>query len=143
MKWLDGIWLWVLRKLGVHVSQASSVPVQDGPINHRRATYVSQVPDSRAGSSPPLSRGGANAPVLSAAASGRLRCQRCGGTRSRTYHWRHYHDPVAYPAIGVCSRRRTGCAHMKTQKEQSTVDKGTMGRSIAELPAEGNALDPK
>ncbi|GLA44625.1 hypothetical protein AnigIFM63309_004389 [Aspergillus niger] len=102
--------------------------------NHQRATYVSRVPDSRAGSSPPLSRRGANAPGSSAAASGRLWCQRCGGTRSRTYHWRHCHDPVAYPAIGICSRSRTGCAHTKTQKEPSPVDHGPMERSIAELP---------
>ncbi|KAL2838683.1 hypothetical protein BJX68DRAFT_259157 [Aspergillus pseudodeflectus] len=144
MNWRDGIWLWVLCKLGVHASLGSSVPDQDGPINHRRVTYVPRVPDSGVGlAAQSRCRRGANAPVPLAAPSGRLRCQRCGGTRSRTYHCRHYRDPIAYPAIGVCARRRTGCANMKMSKEQSTVDGGTMDRSITELPGWGHALDPK
>jgi hypothetical protein len=147
MNWRDGIWSWVMCKLGVHAPLATryarfleqssalagsqpdvpSVPDQDGPINHRRVTSVPRVPDSR-------SRGVANARVSSAAPSGRLRCQRCCGTRSRTYHCRHCRDPIAYPAIGVCSRRRTGCANAKILKQRSTVDGDTMDRSIAELP---------
>ncbi|OJJ52133.1 hypothetical protein ASPSYDRAFT_52341 [Aspergillus sydowii CBS 593.65] len=103
----------------------------------------SRVPDSRVGLPQSQSRRGANAPVSSAAPSGGLRCQLCGDMRSQTYHWRHYHDPIAYPAIGVCSRCRTGCANAKMLKEQSTVDSGTMERSIAELPGWGRALDPK
>ena len=158
MNWLDGTWLWVLCKLGVHASLASryaafwtefraladnqpdvpSVPDQDGPIHHRSVTYVSRVPDSRVGLPQSQSRRGANAPVSSAVPSGPLRCQRCGGMRSRTYHCRHYHDPIAYPAIGVCSRRRTGCANTKMLKERSTLD-----RPIAELPGWGHVLDPK
>jgi hypothetical protein len=119
-----------------------SVPDQDGPINHRRVTYVPRVPDSRVGLAQSRRRRGADVPVSSAAPSGRLRCQRCGGVRSRTYHCRHFRDPVAYPAIGVCSRRRTGCAN-RMLKERSTVDGGTMYRSTAELPGWGHALDPK
>ncbi|KAL2783621.1 hypothetical protein BJX66DRAFT_120097 [Aspergillus keveii] len=143
MNWRDGIWLWVLCKLGVHPSLASSVPDQDGPINHQRVTYMPRVPDSRVGLPQSQSRGGANARVSSAAQSGRLRCQRCGGMRSRTYHYQHFRDPIAYPAIGVCSRCRTGCANTKMLEERSTMDGGTMDRSIAELPGRGHALDPK
>ncbi|OJJ52288.1 hypothetical protein ASPSYDRAFT_52204, partial [Aspergillus sydowii CBS 593.65] len=120
-----------------------SVPDPDGGINNRSVTYVSRVPDSRVGLPQSQSHRGANAPVSSAAPSGWLRCQRCGGMRSRTYHCRHYHDSIAYPAIGVCSRRRTGCANAKMPGERSTVDSGTMERSIAELPGWGHALDPK
>ncbi|KAL2840005.1 hypothetical protein BJX68DRAFT_258670 [Aspergillus pseudodeflectus] len=129
--------------LGVHASLASSVPKQDGPINNRRVTYVPRVPDSRVGLAQSRCRRGANVPVPSAAPSGRLRCKRCGGTRSRTYHCRHSRDPIAYPAIGVCSRRRTGCANTKMLKQPSTVDGGTTDRSIAELPGWGHALGPK
>ncbi|OJJ51994.1 hypothetical protein ASPSYDRAFT_724134 [Aspergillus sydowii CBS 593.65] len=119
------------------------VPEPDGGINHRSVTYASRVPDSRVGLPQSRFHRGANAPVSLAAPSGRLRCQRCGGMRSRTYHWRQYHDPIAYPAIGVCSRRRTGCANAKMLQERSTVDSGTMECSIAELPGWGNVLDPR
>ena len=132
-----------IRALADNQPDVPSVPDPDGWINHRSATHVSQVPDSRVGLSQSQSRRGAKAPVSSAAPCGRLRCQRCGGMRSRTYHCRHYHDPIAYPAIGVCSRRRTGCANAKMLKERSTVDSGTMECSIAELPGWGHVLDPK
>jgi hypothetical protein len=121
-----------------------SVPDQDGPINHRRVTYVPRVPDSSVGlAAHSRWRRGANAPVPSAAPSGRLRCQHRGGTRSRTYHCRHYRDPIAYPVIGVCSRHWTGCANMKMSKEQSTMDGGTMDHLIVESPGWVHALDPK
>jgi ribonuclease HI len=32
-----------------------------------------------------------------------LRCLRCQGRRSRAYHRRHSHDPVANPPVGICS----------------------------------------
>ncbi|CEL07086.1 hypothetical protein ASPCAL10250 [Aspergillus calidoustus] len=94
-----------LRALADSQPCVRSVPDQEGRINHRRVTSVPRVPDSR-------SRGGANARVSSAAPSGRLRCQRCCGTRSRTYHCRHFRDPIAY-------LRRTGCANAKILKERS------------------------
>jgi hypothetical protein len=132
-----------IRAFADNQSDVPSVPDQDGAINHRSVTYVSRAPDFRVGSSQPLSRRRTKEAVSSAAPSDRLRCQRCGGRRSRSYHCRHYRDPIAYPAIGVCSRRRTGCAPTKILKEQSTVDKGTMEHSIAELPGWEHALDPK
>jgi hypothetical protein len=125
-----------LRGLADSQPDVPSVPDQEGPINHRRVASVPRVPDSRVGLAQSRSRRGASAPVSSVAPSGRLRCQRCGGTRSRTYHCRHFRDPIASPAIGVCSRRRTGCASTK-MKERSTVDGDTMDRSIAELPGWG------
>jgi hypothetical protein len=39
-----------------------------------------------------------------------LRCTRCGGRRSLSYHSRHMKDPYLHPALGICSRRRTQCA---------------------------------
>ncbi|KAL2825827.1 hypothetical protein BDW59DRAFT_172192 [Aspergillus cavernicola] len=123
--------------------QSGLVPDQDGPINHQRVTYVPRVPDSRVGLAQSRRCRGANVAVSSAALSGWLRCQHCGGTRSRTYHCRHFRDPIVYPAIGVCSRCRTGCANTKMLKEQSTVDGGSMDCSIADLPGWGHALGPK
>jgi hypothetical protein len=123
------------------VPSVPSVPDQDGCIKPQSVTYVSRVPDSRVGLPQSQFRRGAHAPGSSAALSGRLWCQRCGGMCWRTYHCRHYRDPIAYPAIG--SRRRTGCANAKMLKERSTVGSGTMERSIAELPGWGRALDPK
>ncbi|RDW68747.1 uncharacterized protein DSM5745_08507 [Aspergillus mulundensis] len=43
-----------------------------------------------------------------------LRCIRCGGLRSREYHYLHFDDPIAYPSIGICSRRKTRCARAKS-----------------------------
>ncbi|KAL6236538.1 hypothetical protein BDW75DRAFT_250077 [Aspergillus navahoensis] len=43
-----------------------------------------------------------------------LRCIRCGGLRSREYHYRHFDDPVKYPSVGICSRQRTRCARAKS-----------------------------
>lgn len=132
-----------IKALADNQPDVPSVPDPGGCINHGSVTYVSRVTDSRVGLPQSQSRRGAKAPVSSAAPSGRLRCHRCGGMRSRTYHWRHYHDPIAYPAIGVCSRRRTGCANAKMLKERSTVDSGTMECLIAELPGWGHVLGPK
>ena len=127
-----------IRALADNQPDEPSVPAEDGSINHRSVTYGSRVPDCRVGSSQARSRRCTKPPVSSAAPSYRLRCQRCGGTRSRSYHCLHYHEPRAYPAMGVCSRRRTGCADTKMLKERSPMD-----RSIAELPGWGHALDPK
>lgn len=131
-----------IRALADNQPDVPSMPDPDGSINHRGVAYASRVPDSRVGLPQSQPRRGAKAPVSSAAPSGRLRCQHCGGRRSRAYHYRHYHDPIAYPAIGVCSRRRTGC-DTKMLKEQSTVESGTMECSIVELPGWGHVLDPK
>jgi hypothetical protein len=121
------------RALANNQHGVPSVPDQDGPIIHRSVTYVLRVPDSSVGLAQSQFRRGADALVLLAAPSGWLRCQCCGGMRSQTYHCRHFRDPRAYPAIGVCSRRWMGCTDMKTLKERSTVDSGTMDCSIAEI----------
>lgn len=39
-----------------------------------------------------------------------LRCTLCyGWGRSASYHRNHGSDPTRFPAVGVCSRRRTSC----------------------------------
>ncbi|KAL4971798.1 hypothetical protein BDW66DRAFT_163419 [Aspergillus desertorum] len=50
-------------------------------------------------------------------AAAQLRCIRCGGLRSRDYHYRHFDDPVRYPSVGICSRQRTRCARAKSDPE--------------------------
>lgn len=50
-------------------------------------------------------------PILES--SSELRCSRCHGRRSPSYHRRHQYDPGISPAIGICTRRRTGCAAAK------------------------------
>lgn len=44
-----------------------------------------------------------------------LRCERCRGPRSISYHHGHSRDPVAFPAVGICSRRKTKCAAVKAK----------------------------
>ena len=62
---------------------------------------------------------------------GELRCERCYGRRSASYHHKHACDPVTYPPVGICSRRRTDCAVTKERLQS--------GREIPswvyELPA--------
>ena len=41
-----------------------------------------------------------------------LRCQLCNGLRSTAYHQMHALDPIGYPSVGICSRRRTDCLYM-------------------------------
>lgn len=48
-----------------------------------------------------------------------LRCERCHGLRSAFYHNKHSRDPVAFPRVGICSRRRTNCAAAKTRCQAS------------------------
>jgi hypothetical protein len=61
-----------------------------------------------------------------------LQCERCHGHRSPSYHIKHYKDPVAFPRVGVCSRRRTNCAVAKSASSRASYG----GLPIAyELPA--------
>lgn len=55
--------------------------------------------------------------VESCQAYPQLRCIRCGGVRSRDYHYRHFDDPAKYPSVGICSRERTRCAWAKSNPE--------------------------
>ena len=67
-----------------------------------------------------------------------LRCKRCHGSRSSSYHHRHAQDPVANPPVGICSRHWTGCAAAKLTIQLDVDRPGTSG--IHELPA--NELVP-
>lgn len=122
MNWLDGVRLWVLCKLGVHASLASryarfleqrsehslTTSLTCPASRTQMAVSTTEASHTRHGSLVPGSACPNPGPAEALRyRSRRLRCQRCGGMRSRTYHWRHYHGPIAYPAIGVCSRRRT------------------------------------
>ena len=62
---------------------------------------------------------------------GQLRCELCNGRRSPAYHSRYYSDPVTYPSVGICSRRRTRCAAAKT-----TMQTNDRRQLIHELPAD-------
>lgn len=48
-----------------------------------------------------------------------LQCERCHGRRSISYHREHSRDPVAFPAVGICSRRKTRCAAAKARLKTS------------------------
>ncbi len=61
-----------------------------------------------------------------------LQCERCHGCRSASYHIKHYKDPVAFPRIGICSRRRTNCARVKSARCE--VSRGSLP-VLYELPA--------
>lgn len=60
-----------------------------------------------------------------------LRCERCHGHRSVSYHNKHIKDPKAFPRAGICSRRRTNCA--ATRSRCRKFDEGLP--VIHELPA--------
>ncbi|KAF9890710.1 hypothetical protein FE257_005576 [Aspergillus nanangensis] len=47
------------------------------------------------------------------AAVEKLKCERCEGHRSPSYHRKHREDAVQHPAHGICARRRTGCARAR------------------------------
>lgn len=49
----------------------------------------------------------------------RLICARCCGRRSPFYHRQHLENPAEFPAIGICSRRRTLCAASKDRSRTS------------------------
>ncbi|GIJ92758.1 hypothetical protein Asppvi_002036 [Aspergillus pseudoviridinutans] len=67
-----------------------------------------------------------------------LRCERCRGRRSPAYHCRHWQDPVQHPAVGICSRRRTGCASAK-----EVVERDGRIKRLGELPAYGSTCGPE
>jgi hypothetical protein len=48
-----------------------------------------------------------------------LRCQRCHGRRSSSYHRGYREDPANNPPIGICSRKNTKCAAAKADLEFS------------------------
>ncbi|CRL30222.1 unnamed protein product [Penicillium camemberti] len=48
-----------------------------------------------------------------------LRCQRCRGRRSSSYHRGYREDLATHPPIGICSRRNTKCAAAKADLEFS------------------------
>lgn len=63
-----------------------------------------------------------------------LRCIRCGGVRSRDYHYRHFDDPEKYPSVGICSRERTRCVWAKSNPEPELMkmaDKAVTGTRSA------------
>lgn len=62
-----------------------------------------------------------------------LRCERCRCRRSPAYHYRHWQDPGRNPAMGICSRRRTGCASAK-----EIIQRGGRIQKLAELPDSGS-----
>ena len=66
-----------------------------------------------------------------------LRCDRCHGRRSTSYHCRHREAPVQSPAHGICSRRRTGCAGARKALQQ-----GPWLQSTVDLPAGGRVKEP-
>ncbi|KAL3459005.1 hypothetical protein BJX64DRAFT_265578 [Aspergillus heterothallicus] len=66
-----------------------------------------------------------------------LRCIRCGGYRSRTYHYLHFDDPMSYPERGICSRERTNCARVKA-REQMAAEKEMEMRLGLEPEVEGD-----
>jgi hypothetical protein len=61
-----------------------------------------------------------------------LRCMICHGNRSPRYLRRHSSDPIRFPAVGICSRRRTKCKLYQSRWSASTVDL----LAIPELPGD-------
>jgi hypothetical protein len=66
----------------------------------------------------------------------RLQCERCRGHRSVSYYNKHFRDPIAFPRVGTCSRRRTNCA-----ATQSTSRESTRGLPVIYELSANDALD--
>lgn len=127
MHWLLGTRLWFNAKYmpicliqrETLMDDISRVEKSATPCRSRRKdTYSSSVREPRrkeiaAESDADLS------PIL--ATSGDLRCTRCHGRRSLSYHRRHLRDPGLFPAVGICTRRRTECAAAKRKLRAATT----------------------
>ena len=70
-----------------------------------------------------------------------LRCIRCGGVRSRDYHYRHFDDPTKFPSVGICSRERTRCAWAKSNPEPELMKMADTKAVITAVP--GTRTDTK
>lgn len=70
-----------------------------------------------------------------------LRCERCRGQRSPSYHSKHEQDPRKYPSIGTCSRRRTGCITAKSQFASVSAFERNHDL-VYELPADWDLAKP-
>lgn len=106
------------------------LPLVELPNRHRLRTAREQLP-SCSEKSPPtvtLSRPHEDdGPQPSSVVA--LRCQICHGRPSVSYHRKHFSDPIAFPAVGICSRRRTKCKLYSTRWDTPAI-------AIPELPAD-------
>lgn len=74
------------------------------------------------------------APINQSDEGNLLRCKRCHGSRSYSYHRNHHRDSINYPSTGICSRRRTGCAAAK-ERSHGFLNLRKNITPIHELPA--------
>ncbi|CAI7631391.1 unnamed protein product [Penicillium pancosmium] len=101
MHWLLGTRLWFKAKAEKSATPFGSRRKHTNSSSAQKPPQKEIAAESDAYSSPML------------AGSSDLRCTRCHGRRSPSYHRRHLRDPGLSPAVGICKRRRTGCEAAK------------------------------
>ncbi|KAL4937839.1 hypothetical protein BDV06DRAFT_226584 [Aspergillus oleicola] len=131
MHWVTGSWLWARHKSSRSTGTAIYLEHESSSRHNRRRTWslparpqTSEGPHSHPSSSTSTSTSTSSVSgdrdraglyrVETHSYYPHLRCIRCGGVRSRDYHYRHFDDPVKYPSVGICSRERTRCARAKS-----------------------------
>ncbi|KAL4812415.1 hypothetical protein BDW67DRAFT_193657 [Aspergillus spinulosporus] len=141
MHWVSGTWLWAKHKASRSTSSGTPIYLEQSKCTSERRnrprtwSLPTNAPDDSSTASS-RSRGSSysqgygyghghthslhrvetynQAQYNNPMAVAQLRCIRCGGLRSREYHYRHFDDPVKYPSVGICSRERTRCARAKS-----------------------------
>ncbi|KAL4759414.1 uncharacterized protein BDW70DRAFT_161702 [Aspergillus foveolatus] len=161
MHWVSGTWLWAKHKASRSTSSGAPIYFEQpkGTSERRNRPRTWSLPtnppdDSSTASS--RSRGSSysqshgyghghthsvhrvetysQAQYNNPMAVAQLRCIRCGGLRSREYHYRHFDDPVKYPSVGICSRQRTRCARAKSAAMDPPATAVAPVCDIPELP---------
>ncbi|KAL4804599.1 hypothetical protein BDV18DRAFT_153058 [Aspergillus unguis] len=160
MHWVSGTWAWAKHRAtrstsstGTPIYLESSRPSTSGR-QHRRRTWslpTNTLPESSnpnchsnlhpsSSTSSRTSERGLYRVETYTTTLPHLYCVRCDGLRSRDYHYRHFDDPIRFPAVGICSRERTGCMRAKTDPE-SYAPGGTPLVDICELPDNSAAAE--
>lgn len=157
MHWLRGTWLWLrckyeplttlstvssrlltlslgtyrTRVLGIDAYTEREAGIHSDWMNTQTMRHLEFENDLFSGRPVPIEPSPVRRPARTPATPTRqFRCKRCNGLRSSRYHRQYYSDPMTYPSVGICSRRRTCCAAVKTALQ---MQDGC--RQIAELPA--------
>jgi hypothetical protein len=131
MNWLCGVWL-SIRHYRHRRTNSGIISAEDDSSLHRNTAKPWPCRAAKAGLNVAKDSNTQRVRAIE-----ELRCERCRGRRSPAYHCRHWQDPIRHPAVGICSRRRTGCASYKESVQR-------VGRieQLGELPDSGSTCGP-
>ncbi|KAL4925226.1 uncharacterized protein BDV17DRAFT_294620 [Aspergillus undulatus] len=148
MHWISGTWLWARHKSSRSTETGIYLERESGSRQNRRRTWsLPPRPQTAEPSESSTSTSTSSSSIISRGLYRteshnyypHLRCIRCGGVRSRDYHYRHFDDPVKYPSVGICSRERTRCARAKSDPPPPPAP---MVHEYVEVHGDGQARAP-